>query len=130
MGVWGGGGAEGPKIGMLVGTGSSRRTSILGDFGSSWVGVWWGHVGRRLASQGSIPGPCWTHVGACWVDLGSMLASVGATWGPGRRLMGREGVCIDVLWANVELIVGVAGPNLAGWAVAWRQVGRIWPKVG
>ena len=51
-------------------------------------------------------------------------------WGPGRRLMGREGICIDILWANVELIVDVAGLNLAGWAVAWRQVGRIWPKVG
>ena len=95
-GVGGAGGPEGPKIGMLVGTGSSRRTSILGDFGSLWVGVWWGHVGRRLASQESIRVLCWTHVGACWGDLGSMLASVGVTWGPGRRLMGREGVCIDV----------------------------------
>ena len=85
---------------------------------------------RSLASQGSIRGLCWTHVGACWVDLGFILAFAGVTWGPGRRLMGREGICIDILWANVELIVGVAGLNLAGWAVAWRQVGRIWPKVG
>ena len=130
MGVWGGGGAEGPKIGILLGTGSGRRTSILGDFGSSWVGVWWAQIGGMLASHGSIWGPYWTHVGACWVDLGSMLASVGATWGPGRRLMGRDGVCIHVVRAYVELILGVVGRNLAGWAVSWGQVGQILAKVG
>ena len=108
----------GPKIGILLGTGSDLRTSILGDFGGSWVGVWWAHVGRMLASRGSILGPCWTHVGVCWVDLGSMLASLGSTWGPGRRLVGRDGVCIDVFWAYVELRLGVAGLNLAGWAVS------------
>ena len=103
-----------------------------------FFGRFWKLMGWRMV------GPCWTQLGfsgvdsgpgldACWRLLGRfgfILASAGVTWGPGRRLMGREGICIDILWANVALIVGVAGLNLAGWAVAWRQVGRIWPKVG
>ena len=62
-------------------------------------------------------------LGPCWTRLLSIL-------GPGRRLMGRGWVHIDVFWDYVELMLGVAGPKLARWALSWRQVGQMLAYVG
>ena len=96
------GGARGAQNWNPAGDGVGREDL---DFGRFWRLMGWRMVG-----------PCWTHVGVSWVDSGP-LASLGSTWGPGRRLMGRDEVRIDVFWAYVELMLGVAGLNLAGWAV-------------
>ena len=62
--------------------------------------------------------------------VGPMLASLGWILGPGRRLMGRGWVHIDVFWAYVELMLGVAGPKLARLALSWWQVGQMLAYVG
>ena len=128
MGVWGGAGQRGPKLESCWGrgqTGGPRFWAILEAHG--------------LAYGGPMLDACWRLMGRFGARVGSMLAPVGSTWGPCWRLLGRLGVQVGVLWvetgsvltyfgpmAYVELRLGAAGLNLAGWAVSWGQVARFW----
>ena len=77
-GVGGGGGPEGPKIGILLGTGACRRTSFLGDFQEA----------HGLAYGGAMLDAAWRLRGRFGARVGRMLAPVGSIWGSFWRLLG------------------------------------------